>query len=61
MRGGGTGSSPQGPKGRHLKSRLKVSHEPYQGPCTLTASMQYREQLGLNRQHPAKRGESVIW
>jgi hypothetical protein len=47
--GSGTGSNPDGPKGRQRDSRRTVSHKPRPDPWTSIASWAYTEQLGVKR------------
>ena len=46
----GTGSNPDGPKGRQRNNRLIMSQPPLVEPCNSMASWAYSEQDGKNRQ-----------
>ena len=54
----GTGSYPPLPKGLHRRIRHMVRARPMRMPHSMTASMQYWEQVGVKRQEPCPfRGE----
>ena len=54
----GTGSNPEGPKGRHRLRRRTVSTSPRHGPCVEIASEAYSEHVGKNRQGEGAPGRS---
>ena len=53
----GTGSKPEPPPGRHLRTRRIASQVPLNGPCFVMASMAYSEQVGTKRQDGGVRGD----
>ena len=53
----GTGSCPDLPQGWQLEILLTASHEPLKGPCFFIASIEYCEQVGLQRQLEPNKGE----
>lgn len=46
----GTGSQPEGPKGRHRLNLRRDNNAPRSTPKRVTASSAYEEQVGVNRQ-----------
>ena len=56
---GGTGSYPEGPRGRQRIRRRRVSQLPLKKPCVFSASMQYAEQEGSKRQQLPSMGDRV--
>ena len=54
----GTGSNPDGPKGRQRESRLTISQPPVRGPKISIASWAYSEQEGKNLQGDGWPGRS---
>ena len=56
----GTGSKPEGPKGRHLIKRRKTRYDPLNAPCRFIASIAYSEQEGTNRHEDGNNGERKI-
>jgi hypothetical protein len=56
---GGTGSYPEGPNGRQRNTLRNANQHPLNTPYTRSASMQYAEQDGSNRQQFPMCGEST--
>jgi hypothetical protein len=54
----GTGSNPDGPKGRQRNNRLTISQPPWREPCKSMASWAYSEQEGKNRHGDGLLGRS---